>query len=435
MNRQFSRNVSTKKQKKQFPRGSLRVTSGSLITAIIKKDLKSYCRNKVFIFLTVLSLVFFVLIFWLMPDKVEESLIIGFSPPLAVLVDESRAALDELSYDREELAELYAADLSQGEEDGLVIVELEDEEQLGRVVEGRDEVYHTAAGYVVIGNTVGGRDIPAGGRKVNVSIGIAFPEKFFAAAARGEAATVTLYTRADVPLEIQKAMESLVREMTYQIAGYELPVEFADEETIILGRDRLGQQVTMRERMRPMFAFFMLFMETLSLAALISTEVLQRTITALLVTPVRVSHFLAAKTIFGTILAFSQGLIIMILVGAFTPENWLLLLTTIFIGSLMFTGLAMIIGAAGKDFMGQLMTGMLFMIPLMIPAFAVFFPGTAATWVQLIPSYPVIDLLAGVTIYGVGWSDSFGALSYALVWVAVLYGAGLLILKRKVESL
>jgi len=230
-------------------------------------------------------------------------------------------------------------------------------------------------------------------------------------------------------------MQSFVREIAYQLAGRELPVELPAEETIILGPDRSGAQASMRDKMRPLLAFFALVLETYAMASLISTELLQRTVTALLVTPMKMWHFLAAKTLFGTGLALLQGLTILVLVGAFTPANWLLLLTIMLLGSLLFTGVAMLIGAAGKDFLDQLIYALLFSVPLMIPAFAVLFPGTAAAWVRVIPSYPIAELLANTTIYGSSWRDSLGLLGYALLWGAVLYAMSLLVLKRKVESL
>lgn len=246
---------------------------------------------------------------------------------------------------------------------------------------------------------------------------------------------MTVYAGASVPEEIRHAMQSFVREIAYQVAGRELPVEIPAEETIILGPDRAGEQASMRDKLRPMLAFFVLVIETYAMASLISTEILQRTVTALLVTPMRMRHFLAAKTIFGTGMALIQGLIILALVEAFTPTNWLLLLTIMLIGSVFFTSVALLIGAAGKDFLDQLMYALLFSVPLLIPTFAVLFPGTAAAWVRVIPSYPIVELLAKVTIYDAGWSESIPALAYALLWVVFLYGVSLFILKRKVESL
>ena len=101
----------------------------------------------------------------------------------------------------------------------------------------------------------------------------------------------------------------------------------------------------------------------------------------------------------------------------------------------MFTGIALFVGSAGKDFMGQLFYAMLFTIPLLIPTFSVLFPGSVAPWVRLIPTYPVIDVLVRSTVYGGTWSDSWTSLAYAVLWLVVIYGAGLFALKRKVESL
>jgi ABC-2 type transport system permease protein len=187
--------------------------------------------------------------------------------------------------------------------------------------------------------------------------------------------------------------------------------------------------------MRPMLIFMMLLMETFAMSSLVSTEVLQRTVTAVLVTPAKVGDFLAAKTIFGTMLALTQALIILLIVGGLTASNWSLVLTVILMGAVMFTGVALLVGAAGKDFMGQLFYAMLFVIPMIIPSFSVLFPGTASVWVQAIPTYPIIDVLVGSTTYGATWADSWAPLGYAAVWLVVLYGAGLFALKRKVESL
>jgi ABC-2 type transport system permease protein len=187
--------------------------------------------------------------------------------------------------------------------------------------------------------------------------------------------------------------------------------------------------------MRPLIAFFIMMMETFALASLISNEVLQRTVTALLVTPLRVWHFLLAKTLFGTILAMGQAVIVLALVGAFTTANWLLLLIIVLLGSLLFTAVAMLVGSAGKDFIGQLMFSMLFLIPLMIPSFAVLFPGSAAPWVKLLPSYPIVRLLYDVTIYETLWAESLTLLGYAALWALILYSAGLFVLKRKVARL
>jgi ABC-2 type transport system permease protein len=410
------------------------VSFGKILGAIMKKDLRLYGRNKIYIFLTVLGLACFGALFWIIPDTVDETINLAVSPSMQTIIDEGKEAFRELGVPEEKLRELDQADFSQ--EEGLELVELESAALLKDAVEGTLEVYRAKeGGGLILRDKAAGEKKPKDAQRVRLDIGIAFPDSFIADVAGGKKTTVTVYAGADVPDEIRNAMQSFVREIAYQVAGRELPVELPAEETIILGPDRTGEQASMRDKLRPMLAFFVLVIETYAMASLISTELLQRTVTALLVTPMKTWHFLAAKTIFGTGMALTQGLIILALVGAFTPTNWPLLFTIMLIGSLLFTGVAMLIGAAGKDFLDQLMYALLFSVPLMIPTFAVLFPGTAAAWVRVIPSYPVVDLLAGVTIYNAGWSESLPALAHALLWGVLLYGVSLFVLKRKVELL
>jgi ABC-2 type transport system permease protein len=411
-----------------------RVSNGGLLLAILKKDIRVYSRNMIYLFLTVLGLVFFVAVFWLVPDTVDEDITFAITPPLAIMFSEGREALQDSGVPGEVIDQLGELEAAFGEE-GLTLVELDDEDLLKKAVSGELEIYRTDQGQLVILDPEGNRGRPENAERIHLNIGISFPPTFFSDTILGQKPTVIFFADAAVPEELRGAMQGFIRELAYQLAGHELPVEMPDEETIILGRDRLGDQISMRARMRPMIAFFILMMETFTLASLISNEVLQRTVTALLVTPMRVWHFLLAKTIFGTVLAMGQAVIILIFVGAFTAANWPLLLLIVFLGSLLFTAVAMLVGAAGKDFIGQLMFSMLFIIPLMIPSFAVLFPGSVATWVSLLPSYPIVSLLYDVTVHGAGWSDSITPILYAALWALVLYSAGLLVLKRKVATL
>jgi ABC-2 type transport system permease protein len=411
------------------------VSRGAIIAALLKKELVAYSRDKLYVFLTLLTLVAVVALFWLLPDSVDESITLAVSPPVSVLVEDARDALIAMGATDEQLAELDELDLAEGEE-GIALVEFEAADQMAAVIEGSLEAYRTDDGVLILRDKAAGEDKPEDAHRVRVDVGIGFPETFITDVATGrQGVTVTVYEDAAVPEEIQGAMRSFVREMAYQFAGVEPPVTFADEEGMVLGEDRAGNQVTMREKMRPMLAFMILLMETFSMASLISVEVLQRTVTAVLVSPAKVTDFLAAKSIFGTALGLTQGMIVLALVGALTATNWPLLLVTVLIGAVMFTGVAMVVGSAGKDFMGQLFYAMMLTVPLIIPAFSVLFPGSAAVWVQAIPTYPVLDALVGVTIYGQGWAEVWRSLLLATGWLVVLFGIGLFTLKRKVESL
>jgi ABC-2 type transport system permease protein len=411
------------------------VSRGAIITALLKKEFIAYSRDKLYLFLTALTVVAVVSVFWLLPDSVEESITLAVSPPVQTMVEDARETLKAMGATDEQLAELDEADLTEGEE-GIALVEFESAEQMAAVIEGTLEAYRTNEGALVFRDPGADEDKPKDAHRMNVDIGIAFPETFISdVAAKKDGVRVTIYSDAAVPEEIEGAMHSFVREMAYQFAGVALPVGMPDADQIVLGEDRVGNQVTMREKMRPMLAFMILLIETFSMSSLISLEVAQRTVTAVLVTPAKVADFLIAKTVFGTGLSLVQGTIVLALVGAFTPQNWSILLATLLVGAMMFTGVALFVGSAGKDFMGQLFYTMMFTIPLLIPSFSVLFPGSAAPWVKVIPSYPVLDTLVNTTMYGAGWDEAAGSLAYGLVWVVVLYGIGLFALKRKVESL
>lgn len=407
----------------------------SIIRVLLRKELKAYSRDKLYLFLTILTLVAVGVLFQFLPDSVDETLTLAVSPPVGTMVEDAREALKARGATDEQLAQLDEADLAQGEE-GLLLLEFEDEAKMAAVIDGKLEAWRTDSGELVLRDEEAGDAKPENAERVDLGIGIAFPTGFIADVASGKKDVgVTVYSDANVPEEVRNAMRSFVREAAYQLAGRDLPVGMPDEDTIVLGQDRSGDQVTLREKFRPMIIFMVLLMETFSLASLVSIEVLQRTVTAILVTPARMSDFLAAKTVFGTLMAFGQGMIILLVVGGLTPENWSLVITALAMGAVMFTGGALMVGAAGKDFLGQLFYGMAFTVPMIIPSFSVLFPGTAAPWVRVIPTYPIIEVLVGAVNYGATWADSWGSLAYAAVWLVILFAGGLFVLKRKVASL
>lgn len=410
------------------------ISTGRLLAAMLKKDIRIYSRNTIYLFLTILSLVFFVVIFWIVPDTVDEELPFAITPSLSVIFEESKAELFAAGIPAEDSARLAELE-SAFKEEGLQLIEFAGEDELKRAINGELLVYKTAEDNYIFIDPELDQKAPKGADKVNVGVGISFPPTFFSEVLLQRKPQVTVFADAAIPDEIRGAMQGFVRELAFMLAGKELPVELPTEETIILGRDRLGEQISMRARMRPLIAFFIMMMETFALASLISNEVLQRTVSALLVTPLKVSHFLLSKTIFGTILALGQALIVLALVGAFTATNWLLLLLIVILGSLIFTAVAMLVGSAGKDFIGQLMFSLLFLIPLMIPAFAVLFPGSVASWVRVLPSYPIVKLLYDVTIHETLWADSIALLGMAALWAVAIFTAGLFVLRRKVATL
>ncbi|NIA25785.1 MAG: ABC transporter permease [Gammaproteobacteria bacterium] len=341
-------------------------------------------RNRFFVFITVLGLLSYIALFWALPSTVDETIRLGVHG----------TGIETL------LAQL-------GDQEGLALTSFETSEALQTAVEEKQN---------------------------KLAAGIDFPDDFLSSVAAGRQTTVKVFVPADTPPEIRDAMRSMVRELAFLVAGNQPPVSVAAEEDVVLGPDRVGDQVSMQERMRPLLAIFALMMEMFALAALIAQEIRSRTVTAVLATPARMSDFLAAKTLLGTGLAFAEVALLMAAIRSFAGRP-LVLVVALLLGAFLVTGFALLAGATGKDFIEILFWSMFLMIPMMIPAGAALFPGTAATWIQMLPSYGMTEAIVRATSYGAGWSETAPFFAMTLAWCAVAFGAGLFALKRKVEML
>ncbi len=347
------------------------------VRAIMGKDLREFARNRFFMLITFLVLVVWVAIFWVLPDSVDETVRLGVAG-LDIPVDQQ----------------------------GLSLAPFDSEQEL------RDAVAEGTDGIVA---------------------GIAFPQGFIEAVASGDQPTVTLLIPAGLPAQQQTLMEALVQEAAFAFAGSAPPVNPITEAQI-LGIDRIGDQISLQEQMRPMLLVLVLMVETFALSSLVAIEIQQRTVTAILATPATVSDVLAAKGLFGTALAFTEVALLGLLIGAFAA-NAPIILIALLLGAVLVTGFGMIAGSFGKDFLETLFISMAFMIPLMVPAFGALFPGSAATWVRILPTYGLVEAVVGVTIDGDGWSQVAGALAILALWGAGAFIAGAMILKRRVATL
>jgi ABC-2 type transport system permease protein len=324
-----------------------------------------------------------VALFWVLPASVEETV------PLGVHLDGGRPLLAGLQVG--------------GATAGVDVVAFDDGDELAAaVLEGHEVV-----------------------------AGLDFPDGFLAAVAAGEPTTVRVLLPADAPEELRPALTALVRELAFSLAGEPPPVTLPELDEAIVGVDRSGDLVSLREQLRPFFVFVVLLVEMFALASLVAAEIHQRTITAILVTPARVVDVLAAKSILGTALAFGQAVLILLATGTFT-RGWPILVVALLLGAVLVTGMAMISGSLGRDFLGIVGWSVLFMLPLAVPAVAVLFPGTAATWVQALPTYGLVRVIIGVTAYGDGWSAVATDLVMLTAWGVAAFAVGVLVLRRRV---
>lgn len=356
-----------------------------IVSAIIRKDAAAFTRDRFFFFITVLGLVAYAVLYFVLPSDVDETVHLGVH----------QEGLDQL------MAGVEAAQPA-----GLDLVEYPTPEALRAAVDdGADEVI----------------------------AGISFPPGFLADVTAGAQTRVELLLPADVSAEYRVLMEGLVREIAFAVAGSPPPVD-PITQAVVLGTDRVGDQISLQQQLRPMLLFLVLMVETFALASLVAIEIQERTVTAVLATPARVGDVVAAKGVFGTGLAFLEVSLLAAVVGAFAA-NLPALALALLLGSILVTGFGLIAGSYGRDFIEILFISFAIMIPLAIPAFAVLFPGSTPVWIQVIPSYGLIDVIAGLTARGEALADVGPALGVLAGWAAAAFAAGTLILRRRVVSL
>lgn len=343
--------------------------------ALIQKDARLYFANRLFALVTVLGLVAYATIYFLLPATVDETLKVGIAIP--------------------ELPPALAAAL----EDDAVLVK-----QFASAADLRAAV---AAG--------------------EVSVGFAFPPDLFDQIWQGARPTVELLLAPEVTPDFASVYEAAARELSFNLVGQELPVTISE---VILGPDMAGAQIAPRQRMLPLFAVLVLMVECLGLASLIAAEVEQGTIRALLVTPLTMRGLFVAKSLFGSLFAFAQAVILLAVTGGLAQAA-LLNLTALLIGSVLMTGVAFLIAALGRDLMSVMGWGMLALLIMALPTFTVLIPGLAADWVYLIPTHYLVDTIYRSLNFGAGWAEVGGNLLPLAASALFLLALGMAILQRR----
>jgi ABC-2 type transport system permease protein len=339
-----------------------------VVAALIGKDLALYLRNKFFVILTVLGLAVYILIYFVMPASVDETLQMGLYAPDG----EVPPVFQHL------------------EVEGLDIQTVASEDDLRQAV-------------------ISGR----------YSAGLALQPDFMELLMSGQKPVINVYFGPDAPAEVKEAIAAIVRELTYVQVGQPLPLEISQE---IVGPDMIGRQVPPRDRLRPVFAVLLLITETLFLATLLSEEIERRTVQALLVTPMKVRDLLVAKGAVGVSLAFTEALLFMAIVGGLTTQP-LPIIVALLLGGVMVTGISFLLATVGRDMMSVMAWGIPVMVLLIVPAVSILFPGTLTGWIEVIPSYYLAETVNQAANFGGGWGDvwvnllALAAFGLAFFWI------------------
>ena len=345
-----------------------------IIRSLAMKDVMLFFRNRFFALITVLAVVMYIAIYFVMPSTVDETLEVGLYAPVLPPAFEEVAS------------------------EGIVFEEMESEEALTQAV---DEGQYPA--------------------------GVALPADIMEKLDSEEKPVVTLYFPGDATDELKEMLEVMIRELAFLQTGQPLAIETTVE---VLGTDMLGAQIPLRDRLRPLFAVLIVLMETMGLASLISDEVARGTVRAILVTPTTVQDLFAAKAFVGVSLAFGQALLVTAVVGGLSSQP-LIVVTALLLGSVLVTGFAFLIASLSKDLMSAMGWSMIIMVILMVPTFGVLFPGTSTEWAKVIPSYYMSDAIYQASSLGIGWGDLWQDLVILAGFDVAAVAAGIAVLRRK----
>ncbi len=342
------------------------------ITALVWKDFTLFFRNKFFAVITTLGIIAYMVIYFVMPGFVSETLKIAvYAPVMPPVFEQPRK--------------------------GTEIEQFQSVEELREVV-----------------------------RTGQYMAGIALPPDILEQFRLGEKPHVDVYFAPNTPKEVQDAVETLLKELAYLQVGKPLPLQISEE---ILGIDMAGRQIPPRDSLRSLFAVLLILTETIVLATLISEEIEYRTIHALLVTPMTVTELFAAKGIMGTGLAFIESALFMSVVGGMNRQP-LVVLTALLLGAVMVTGISFFIATLGRDMMSVLAWYIPILVILMVPVIGVLMPGTATGWAKAIPSYYLVNTINKAVNFGLGWSDAWLNLVVLLGFDITIFSAGILALRR-----
>ncbi len=365
-------------------------SGAGIVRAIVAKDALAFRRNRFLMLITFLVIVVWGVIYQFLPTTVDETFSVG------VVVEQGALPTT---------VDLAPQTLETADGTGVTVTVFPDATALE--------------------SAVGDGDV--------VTAGLVIPSGFAADVAAGARPTVTLVVPAGLPPQYLTLLESAASELGYLIADVPAPVDLTTSTTIV-GTDRVGDQLSLAEQMRPLLLIVVLMMEVFALATLVAGEIAERTAVAVLATPASASHLITAKMLFGTTLAFSEAVLVGVLIGAFGTSP-AMILAALLLGAVVVTGLGLIAGSFGRDFMDTLILGLLLMIPLMIPAMAALFPGSGPDWVQLLPTYGVVDVVVGASAGSLTWADAAVPLLTLAGWGLVLGVLGAWTLNRRVARL
>ena len=324
-----------------------------MISALVWKDIKLFFRNQFFAVVTVLGLVIYIALYFLLPA--QDTTTLDFA---VYLEDPAATTVDDM------LAERY--DLAIFTTKAEMLTSLEQKQYL---------------------------------------FGLAISSDQAAAITEGQPTQIDAFYAPGIPAETRQVYNDVLviiaNEANPQLAALTGRI---NQSTTVLGDDLLNAPIAMRDRIIPMLLLFILAVEVLGLATLIIREIESGTARALITGPVRLHQFFISKALMGMLLACSQALLLVGITGKLGQAP-LLLVSTLLLGSYLIVGIGFVIAAISRNNMSVLAWGLLVIVIFSLPAMSIMLPGLATGWIETIPSFFLANALHRILNFGAGWAE------------------------------
>ncbi|MBC7252792.1 MAG: ABC transporter permease [Actinobacteria bacterium] len=212
----------------------------------------------------------------------------------------------------------------------------------------------------------------------------------------------------EATLEIYVNGESLARNRSIALAslmdalrGVSPGAPRVRVETVRLGEER---PLSVMEMFLPFIIIIVIVVGAYFLpASFLVTEKERRTLEALLVTPVSLAEVLVAFGLTGLVISLGMGIVLLLLtVGIPNPP---LVLSVLFLGSVLAGEWGLIMGLASRDQTSMVAYMKSINIFIVGPVLFVIFPSWPQWIARLFPTYYIANPIFRVAIYGEGWKE------------------------------
>ena len=232
-----------------------------------------------------------------------------------------------------------------------------------------------------------------------VDIGIVIPPDFDDSVSKGEKTEIKAFVWGESTAKNRSIIGVTVANIVRQLAGQESPVEI---DTITLGDEA---SIPWNDRLLPFIVLMAIFLGGIMLPSTsITIEKEKRTIRALTVTPVSIEEIFLAKGIFGFILSFFMGILILVINKAFGTQP-VLLTAVLALGAIMAAELGTLLGVYVKDIIAIFTIWKSAGIILFAPAIFYMFPRIPEWIGRIFPTYYITQPIVELSQKSGVWTD------------------------------